>query len=77
MIESSLLLKAPVAQLDRVQASEAWGRWFESSRAHQLLYFDNLKTWQRSKNFSPQRRREKKNIGLYAIANKRLVEIPP
>ena len=27
---------ALVAQLDRVQASEAWGRWFESSRARHL-----------------------------------------
>jgi hypothetical protein len=26
---------APVAQLDRVAASEAAGRWFESSRARQ------------------------------------------
>jgi hypothetical protein len=27
---------APVAQLDRVAASEAAGRWFESSRARQF-----------------------------------------
>ena len=27
---------APVAQLDRVAASEAAGRWFESSRARQI-----------------------------------------
>jgi hypothetical protein len=27
---------APVAQMDRVAASEAAGRWFESSRARQL-----------------------------------------
>ena len=26
-------ISAPVAQLDRVQASEACGRWFESTRA--------------------------------------------
>src|SRR5215469_3137723 len=28
---------APVAQLDRVAASEAAGRWFESSRARHLI----------------------------------------
>lgn len=28
-------ISAPVAQLDRVLASEAKGRWFDSSRAHQ------------------------------------------
>jgi hypothetical protein len=28
---------APVAQLDRVAASEAAGRWFESSRARQTF----------------------------------------
>ena len=28
---------APVAQLDRVLASEAKGRWFKSTRAHQFL----------------------------------------
>jgi hypothetical protein len=27
---------APVAQLDRVQVSETWGQWFESTRAHKL-----------------------------------------
>ena len=27
-----------LAQLDRVQASEAWGRGFESHAAHQLIH---------------------------------------
>lgn len=27
---------APVAQMDRVQPSEGWGHWFESSRAHHI-----------------------------------------
>ena len=30
---------APVAQLERVAASEAAGRWFESSRARQSFSF--------------------------------------
>lgn len=29
---------ALVAQLDRVQVSETWGRGFDPRRAHQLLY---------------------------------------
>jgi hypothetical protein len=31
---------APVAQLDRVSASEAEGHWFESSRARQISCVD-------------------------------------
>ncbi len=31
------IIFAPVAQLDRVLASEAKGRMFESSRAHQVI----------------------------------------
>src|SRR6185437_16971986 len=36
---------APVAQLDRVAASEAAGRWFESSRARQnhSVYSDDIR----------------------------------
>ena len=34
-IETTRNIRAPVAQLDRVLASEAKGRWFDSSRAHQ------------------------------------------
>ena len=32
-------LDAPVAQLDRVHAYEAWGRTFESCRARHHSYF--------------------------------------
>lgn len=33
------LLHAPVAQLDRVLASEAKGRWFDSTRARQFIVY--------------------------------------
>ena len=37
-VRISHLFIAPVAQLDRVQASEAWGRWFKSTRPDHLLF---------------------------------------
>ena len=33
---------ALVAQLDRVQASEAWGRGFDSRRARHVLFNDEM-----------------------------------
>ena len=36
---------APVAQLERVAASEAAGRWFESSRARQILLLSIPVRW--------------------------------
>ncbi len=42
MLESPAL-NAPVAQPDRVLASEAKGRWFDSSRARHISYLRNKK----------------------------------
>ena len=36
-------VQAPVAQLDRVSASEAEGHWFESSRARQFNKYNRLR----------------------------------
>lgn len=36
------ILTAPVAQLDRVQPSEGWGRTFDSCLAHHTSFLSNF-----------------------------------